>query len=130
MVAKRRGYDESRRRHGGLAVWVPDEAVQAWAAGPGASRGGQPTYSALAILTVLTPRCVPPGVPLGQGTTSGVPAAAGSPVTRYGVVRLTTEVAPKAYGWSGHHTAATPATSRQVRSATSRAARWSVADRR
>jgi len=41
-----------------LTVWFTDEAVEAWAAEPRTSRGGQPWYSALAILTALTFRAV------------------------------------------------------------------------
>jgi len=39
-------------------VWFTDEAVAAWAAEPRTSRGGQPWYSPLAILTALTLRAV------------------------------------------------------------------------
>ena len=39
-------------------IWFTDEAVAAWAAEPRTSRGGQPWYSALAILTALTFRAV------------------------------------------------------------------------
>ena len=35
-------------------MWSTDEAVAAWAAEPRTTRGGQPRYSALAILTALT----------------------------------------------------------------------------
>jgi len=41
-----------------LTVWFTDEAVQAWQAEPRATRGGQPDYSPLAILTALTLRAV------------------------------------------------------------------------
>src|SRR5215207_3174106 len=41
-----------------LTVWFTDEAVGAWAAEPRTTRGGQPHYSALAILTALTLRAV------------------------------------------------------------------------
>src|SRR3954447_18277820 len=41
-----------------LTVWFTDEAVDAWAAEPRTTRGGQPWYSALAILTALTLRAV------------------------------------------------------------------------
>src|SRR5829696_3082344 len=51
-------YDASLRQRGSLRVWFTDEAVEAWAAGPRTSRGGQPWYSALAILTALTFRAV------------------------------------------------------------------------
>ena len=39
-------------------MWFTDEAVQAWTAEPRTTRGGQPDYSALAILTALTLRAV------------------------------------------------------------------------
>src|SRR5829696_9259512 len=51
-------YDASLRQRGSLTVWVTDEAVGAWAAEPRTTRGGQPHYSALAILTALTLRAV------------------------------------------------------------------------
>jgi len=41
-----------------LTVWVTDEAISAWTAEPRTTRGGQRTYSALAILTALTLRAV------------------------------------------------------------------------
>jgi hypothetical protein len=41
-----------------LTVWFTDEAVAAWAAAPRTTRGGQPCYSPLAILTALTLRAV------------------------------------------------------------------------
>jgi Transposase DDE domain len=53
-----REYDESLRRRGSLTVWFSDEAIEAWKAEPRTSRGGQPEYSALAILTALTLRAV------------------------------------------------------------------------
>ena len=51
-------YDASLRQRGSLTVWFTEEAVDAWAAEPRTSRGGQPWYSALAILTALTLRAV------------------------------------------------------------------------
>src|ERR687894_3086151 len=51
-------YEASLRQRGGLTAWFTDEAVGAWAAEPRTSRGGQPWYSALAILTALTFRAV------------------------------------------------------------------------
>src|ERR687884_307473 len=51
-------YDASLRQRGSLTVWFTDEAVKAWAAEPRTTRGGQPWYSALAILTALTLRAV------------------------------------------------------------------------
>src|SRR5215210_605060 len=51
-------YEASLRQRGSLTVWFTDEAVEAWADEPRTSRGGQPWYSALAILTALTFRAV------------------------------------------------------------------------
>jgi hypothetical protein len=39
-------------------IWFTDEAVAAWRAEPRTTRGGQPWYSPLAILTALTLRAV------------------------------------------------------------------------
>ena len=49
-------YDASLR--GSLTVWFTDEAIASWKAEPRTTRGGQPTYSGLAILTALTLRAV------------------------------------------------------------------------
>src|SRR6187401_3417716 len=51
-------YDASLRQRGSLTVWFTDEAVAAWHAEPRTTRGGQPWYSPLAILTALTLRAV------------------------------------------------------------------------
>jgi hypothetical protein len=51
-------YEAGLRRRGSLTVWFTDEAVEAWAAEPRTTRGGQPWYSPLAILTALTLRAV------------------------------------------------------------------------
>src|SRR5436190_22077772 len=51
-------YDASLRQRGSLTVWFTDEAIAAWRAEPRTTRGGQPWYSELAILTVLTLRAV------------------------------------------------------------------------
>ncbi len=51
-------YDAGLRQRGSLTVWFTEEAVQAWQAEPRATRGGQPDYSPLAILTALTLRAV------------------------------------------------------------------------
>src|SRR6185369_14894043 len=51
-------YDASLRQRGSLTVWFTEEAIEAWAAEPRTTRGGQPWYSALAILTALTLRAV------------------------------------------------------------------------
>src|SRR3954452_8981164 len=57
-VANWREYDASLRQRGSLTVWFTAEAVAAGAAEPRTTRGGQPWYSALAILTALTLRAV------------------------------------------------------------------------
>ena len=49
-------YDASLRQRGSLTVWFTDEAIRAWRAAPRTTRGGQPWYSPLAILTALTLR--------------------------------------------------------------------------
>src|SRR3954470_10311656 len=51
-------YDASLRQRGSLTVWVTEEAIASWRAEPRMTRGGQPWYSALAILTALTLRAV------------------------------------------------------------------------
>src|SRR5215218_1730464 len=51
-------YDASLRQRGSLTVWFTDEAISAWRAEPRTTRGGQPWYSELAILTALTLRAV------------------------------------------------------------------------
>ena len=51
-------YDAALRQRGSLTVWFTDEAVAAWRAEPRTTRGGQPWYSPLAILTALTLRAV------------------------------------------------------------------------
>jgi hypothetical protein len=51
-------YDAVLRQRGSLTVWFTDEAIRAWRAEPRTTRGGQPRYSALAILTALTLRAV------------------------------------------------------------------------
>ena len=51
-------YDASLRQRGSLTVWFTDEAIAAWAAETRTTRGGQPRYSPLAILTALTLRTV------------------------------------------------------------------------
>jgi len=57
-VTNWREYDASMRQRGSLTVWVTDEAIAAWTAEPRTTRGGQQTYSALAILTALTLKAV------------------------------------------------------------------------
>src|ERR1700749_4512907 len=51
-------YEAGLRQRGSLTVWFTDDAIAAWAAEPGTTRGGQAWYSALAILTALTLRAV------------------------------------------------------------------------
>src|SRR4051812_11813457 len=51
-------YDAALRARGSLTVWFTPEAIAAWAAPPRLSRGGQPSYSDLAIATALTLRAV------------------------------------------------------------------------
>src|SRR5215207_6785751 len=51
-------YDASLRQRGSLTVWFTDEAITAWEAEPRTTRGGQPWYSELAILSALTLRAV------------------------------------------------------------------------
>src|SRR3954453_13725328 len=53
-----REYDASLRQRGSLTVWFSDEAIEGWRAAPRTTRGGQPWYSPLAILTALTLRTV------------------------------------------------------------------------
>ncbi len=57
-VTNWREYDAGLRQRGSLTVWFTDAAVPAWTAEPRTTRGGQPNYSALAILTALTLRAV------------------------------------------------------------------------
>src|SRR3954447_25949951 len=57
-VTNWRDYDQSLRRRGSLTVWFSDAAVEAWEAERRTSRGGQPEYSDLAILTALTFKAV------------------------------------------------------------------------
>src|SRR5919205_3212503 len=51
-------YEAGLRQRGSLTVWFTEEAVEAWAAEPRTTRGGQPWSSPLAILTALTLRAV------------------------------------------------------------------------
>jgi transposase len=51
-------YDAGLRQRGSLTVWFTAEAAAAWAAEPRTTRGGQPSYSDLAIATALTLRAV------------------------------------------------------------------------
>src|SRR4051794_9911825 len=51
-------YDAALRARGSLTIWFTPEAIAAWRAEPRTSRGGQPSYSDLAIATTLTVRAV------------------------------------------------------------------------
>jgi hypothetical protein len=51
-------YEAGLRQRGSLTVWFSTEAIEAWAAEPRTTRGGQAWYSPLAILTALTVRAV------------------------------------------------------------------------
>ena len=51
-------YDAALRPRGRLTVWFSEEAIAAWRAEPRTTRGGQPYYSTLAIMTALTLRAV------------------------------------------------------------------------
>jgi hypothetical protein len=51
-------YDAALVRRGSLTVWVTDEAIAAWYAPATGKRGGQRTYSDLAIETGLALRLV------------------------------------------------------------------------
>ena len=51
-------YDAALRQRGSLTVWFTEAAIAAWKAEPRTTPGGQPYYSALAIMTALTLRSV------------------------------------------------------------------------
>src|SRR5918998_6404503 len=51
-------YDTALRQRGSLTVWFSDEAIAAWRAEPRTTRGGQASYSPLAITTALTLKAV------------------------------------------------------------------------
>src|SRR3954451_15292437 len=51
-------YDAALRARGSLTVWFTPEAIAGWAAAPRTTRGGQASYSDLAIATALTLRAV------------------------------------------------------------------------
>ena len=51
-------YEAGLRARGSLTVWFTAEAIEAWRAEPRTTRGGQPRYSALAVMTALTLRAV------------------------------------------------------------------------
>src|SRR3712207_1394588 len=51
-------YDAALRARGSLTRWFSDAAIAGWRAAPRTTRGGQPSYSDLAIATALTLRAV------------------------------------------------------------------------
>jgi Transposase DDE domain len=51
-------YEAGLRNRGSLTVWISDDAIAGWEAEKRSDRGGQPTYSNLAILTALSIRSV------------------------------------------------------------------------
>src|SRR3954471_21652329 len=51
-------YDAALRARGGRTLWLTPGAIAAWRAEPRTTRGGQPSYSDLAITTALTLRAV------------------------------------------------------------------------
>src|SRR3982751_6668573 len=51
-------YDAGLRARGSLTVWFSEEAIEGWRAAPRTTRGGQPSYSDLAITTALTLKAV------------------------------------------------------------------------
>src|SRR3954451_14095228 len=51
-------YDAALRARGSLTVWFTPEAIAAWEEAPRTTRGGQASYSDLAITTALTLRIV------------------------------------------------------------------------
>ena len=53
-VTNWREYDVSLRGRESLTVWFTSEAIASRRAEPRTTRGGQPTYSGVAILTALT----------------------------------------------------------------------------
>jgi hypothetical protein len=51
-------YEASLRQRGGLTLWFSEDAIAGWKAERRTTQGGQPRYSALAIVTALTLRAV------------------------------------------------------------------------
>jgi hypothetical protein len=51
-------YDAGLRGRGSLTIWFTEAAIAGWRAEPRTTRGGQPRYSTLAIVTALTLRTV------------------------------------------------------------------------
>jgi hypothetical protein len=57
-VTNWRDYDAALRQRDSLTVWFSEEAIAAWRAEPRPTRGGQASYSPLAITKALTLRAV------------------------------------------------------------------------
>jgi DDE family transposase len=51
-------YDAALRQRGSLTMWFTEAAIAAWKAEPRTTPGGQPHYSAVAIMTALTLRSI------------------------------------------------------------------------
>ena len=68
-------YDAALRARGSLTVWFTPEAIEAWRAEPRTGRGGQPSYSALAIATALTLRAVFRPWPCARPRASSAPSS-------------------------------------------------------
>ena len=51
-------YDAALRQRGSLTVWFTEAAIAAWKAEPRTTPGGQPHYSAVAIMTALALRSI------------------------------------------------------------------------
>ena len=51
-------YDTALRQRASLTIWFTEPAIAAWRAARRTTPGGQPHYSALAIMTALTLRAV------------------------------------------------------------------------
>jgi hypothetical protein len=51
-------HEEGLRARGSLTVWFTEEAIEGWRAAPWTTRGGQLSYSDLAIATAPTLRAV------------------------------------------------------------------------
>jgi hypothetical protein len=58
MTLKELAPMQQHGQRGSLTVWFMDDAIEAWRAEPRTTPGGQPHYSALAIMTALTLRAV------------------------------------------------------------------------
>jgi hypothetical protein len=71
-------YEAGLRARGSLTGWFTPEAVAAWRAEPRTGRGGQPSYSALAIATALTLRAVfRPALRQAEGLIGSIPRLLG-----------------------------------------------------